>query len=75
VRGIKIKNWPFGNKPMRVDVGMTLVVMQLDVFEVAGFLDSWLLVEVFEIIPKIRIFVDVAEVALEVNVIDGVEAE
>jgi len=54
---------------------MTLVVMQLDVVKIAGFLDPWLLIQVFEIVPKIRVFVNVTQVALEVDVIDGVEAE
>ncbi len=60
---------------MWVYMGMTLLVMQLDVVKIAGFLDPWLLVQVFDIVPKIRVFVNVTLVALKVDVIDGVEAE
>jgi hypothetical protein len=49
--------------------------MQLDVFEIARFLHPWLLVQVFEIVPEIWVFVNVAQVALEVDVINGIEAE
>ncbi len=49
--------------------------MQFNVFKIAGVLYPWLLVEVFEIIPEIGVFIDVAQVALEVNIINCVEAE
>ena len=74
MRGVEIKDWPLGKNASQVHVGMTLVVMQLDVVKIAGFLDPWLLIQVFEIVPKIRVFVNVTQVALEVDVIDGVEA-
>ncbi len=54
---------------------MTLVVMQLDVFKIASSLYSWLLVQVFDIVPEIWILKNVAQVALEVDVINRIEAE
>ena len=75
VRGIEIKNWPFGHETMRVYIRMTFVIMQLDMIKITGLLHPWLLVEVFKIIPEIGIFVEVAQIAFEVNVINGVEAE
>jgi hypothetical protein len=75
VRSVKVEDWSFGNNASWVDVGMTLVVMHLDVFKVTRFLDSWLLVEVFEIVPEVGIFVNMAQVALEVDVIHRVKTE
>ncbi len=75
VRRIEIKNWSLGNDAIRVHVGMTLVVMQLDVFKIASFLHTGLLVQIFEIVPEIWILKNVAQVALEVDVINRVEAE
>jgi hypothetical protein len=46
VRGVEIKDWSLGNDARGVYVGMTLVVVQLDVLKIARLLDSWLLVEV-----------------------------
>ncbi len=60
VRGVEIKDWTLGNDAMRVHVGMALVVMQLDMFKIACFLYPWLLVQVFEIVPEIWVFVDMA---------------
>ncbi len=74
VRGVEIKDWSLGNKTSRVHIRMTLVVMQLDVVKIARFLNPWLLVKVFEIVPEIGVFINVTQVALEVDVIDGIEA-
>lgn len=60
VRGVEIKDGPLGNDAMRVHIGMALVVMQLDMFKIARFLYPWLLVQVFEIVPEIWVFVDMA---------------
>jgi hypothetical protein len=58
VGGVEIKDWFFGNNASRVQVGMTLVVMQLDVFKIARFLYAWLLVEIFKIVPEIWVFIN-----------------
>ncbi len=75
VRGIEIKDWSLGNDARWVYIGMALIVVQLNVFKIAGFLDPWLLVKLFEVIPQIWIFKNVTQVALEVDVINGVEAQ
>jgi len=75
VRSVKIKDWSLGDNTAWVNVGMTLVVMQLDVFKIASFLHTGLLVQIFEIVPEIWILKNVAQVALEVDVINRIEAE
>jgi len=60
VRGVEIKDWSLGDNTAGVHVGMTFVIMQLDVFKIARFLHPWLLVQVFKIVPEIWVFVDVA---------------
>jgi hypothetical protein len=52
VRSVEIKERSLGNDAMRVHIGMTFIVMQLDVFEIARFLHPWLLIQVFEIITR-----------------------
>ena len=57
-----------------IDVVVGDVVMPLDVVEVYGVGDAVGLIEVFEVAEEVRVVDDPPEVALEMAVIDGVEA-
>ena len=57
-----------------IDVVVGDVVMPLDVVEVDGVGDAVSLIEVFEVAEEVRVVDDAPEVALEMAVIDGVEA-
>ena len=57
-----------------IDVVVGDVVMPLDVVEVDGVGDTVGLIEVFEVAEEVRVVDDAPEVALEMAVIDGVEA-
>ena len=57
-----------------IDVVVGDVVMPLDVVEVDGVGDAVGLIEVFEVAEEVRVVDDAPEVALEMAVIDGVEA-
>ena len=57
-----------------IDVVVGDVVMPLDVVAVDGVGDAVGLLEVFEVAEEVRVVDDAPEVALEMAVIDGVEA-
>ena len=57
-----------------IDVVVGDVVMPLDVVEVYGVGDAVGLIEVFEVAEEVRVVDDPSEVALEMAVINGVEA-
>ena len=57
-----------------IDVVVGNVVMPFDVVEVYGFGNAVGLVEVFEEIKEVGVVDDPPEVALEMAVVDGVEA-
>src|SRR5690349_2893422 len=59
----------------RVDGTMAHVIMAFDVIEPHGPGDARKLIEIAREAPQVRVLVDVAQVALEVAVIDGVEAD
>ena len=63
-----------GDDTGRIDVVVGDVVMPLDVVEVDGVGDAVGLIEVFEVAEEVRVVDDAPEVALEMAVIDGVEA-
>src|SRR5215210_2519001 len=58
----------------RVDALVAPVVVLLDVVHVDRLCDAWSLVEVLQIAPQVRVVHDTPQIALEVAVIDGVEA-
>ena len=58
----------------RIDVVVGDIVMPLDVIEVHGVCNAVGLIKVFEVAEEIRVVDDPFEVALEMAVIDGVEA-
>ena len=58
----------------RIDVVVGDVVMPLDVVEVDGVGDAVGLIEVFEVAEEVRVVDDPPEVALEMAVVDSVEA-
>ena len=64
-----------GDDTGRIDVVVGDVVMPLDVVEVHGVGDAVGLVEVFEVSEEIRVIDDSPEIALEMAVVDGVEAD
>ena len=57
-----------------IDVVVRDVVMPLDVVEVDGVGDAVSLIKVFEVAEEVRVVDDPSEVALEMAMIDGVEA-
>ena len=63
-----------GDDAGRIDVVVGDVVMPLDMVEVHGVGDAVGLVEVFEVAEQVRVVDDPADVALEMAVVDGVEA-
>ena len=63
-----------GDDTGRIDVVVCDVVMPLDVVEVHGVGDAVGLIEVFEVAEEVRVVNDPPDVALEVAVVDGVEA-
>jgi hypothetical protein len=58
----------------RVDALVAAVVVLLDVLHIDCLRDAWSLVEVLQIAPQVRVVHDAPQVALEVAVVDGVEA-
>ena len=57
-----------------IDIVVGNIVMPFDVVEVHGVGDAVCLIEVFEIAEEVRVVDDPPEVALEMSVVDGVEA-
>ena len=66
--------WTKGDNSSWVDVVVGDVVMPLDVVEVHGVGDAVGLIEVFEVAEEVGVVDDPPEVALEMAVVDGVEA-
>ena len=58
----------------RIDVVVRHVIMPLDVVEVHGVGDAVGLIEVFEVAEEVRVVDDPPKVALEMTVVDSVEA-
>ncbi len=58
----------------RVDVAVAAVIVPLDVIETDGVGDARHLIKIAQIIPQIWIVDDAPQIAFEVAVIDGVEA-
>ena len=63
-----------GDDTGRIDVVVGDVVMPLDMVEVHGVGDAVGLIEVFEVAEEVGVVNDPPEVALEMAVVDGVEA-
>ena len=63
-----------GDDAVGVDMAVAGVVMALDVDEVDGFGDSGPLVQFAQPVGQVRIVLDPPQIAFEVPVIDGVEA-
>ena len=63
-----------GDDPGRIDVVMGDVVVPLDVVKVHGVGDAVGLIEVFEVAEEVRIVDDSPNVALEMTMVDVVEA-
>ena len=54
---------------------MRHVIVAFDVVEIHSVRDAIILVEIFEVTEQIGIIGDAADVAFEVSVVDGVEAD
>ena len=63
-----------GDDTGRIDVVVGDVVVPLDVAEVHGVGDAFGLIEVFQLVKEVRVVDDPPEVALEMAVVDDVEA-
>ena len=63
-----------GDDSSRIDVVVSDVVVPLDVVEVHGVGDAVGLIEVFQVAEEVWVIDDSPEVALEMAMIDGVEA-
>ena len=63
-----------GHNSSRVDVAVGDVVMPLDVVEVYGVGDAVGLIKVFEVTEEVGVVDDPPEIALEMAVVDGIEA-
>ena len=68
------RSGPFGTMPRRVDAGVHDVVVPLDLVEVDGVAEARRLEQVAGVGPQHRVLGELVPVALEVAVIDGVEA-
>lgn len=66
--------WAKGDDSSRVDVVVGDVVMPLDVVEVHGVGDAVGLIKVFEVAEEVGVVDDPPEIALEMAVVDGIEA-
>ena len=64
---------PFGHDPGRIDPLLRLVVVPLDLHEVGGVAEAGALVEIPRVAPQVRVVGQPVQVALEVQVVDGVE--
>src|SRR5690554_7400806 len=63
-----------GHDAGRVDPRMAVIVVLLDMVKVHRVGYSWLLVEIPQIAVEVVVVLDPAQVALEVPIIDGIEA-
>jgi hypothetical protein len=75
VRGAEVLQRAARDDPRRVDVRVAAVVVRLDLVELAQRRDAGELVEVAEVVREVRVVGDPPQVALEVAVVDGVEAD
>jgi hypothetical protein len=75
LRRVPVHDWPQWNETRWIDFVMRHVVMPLDVVEVDGIRHSRYLVDVAGVGPEVRVIYQTAQVALEMHVVDGIEAE
>ena len=71
------RSGPFeiGDDPPRIEPGVRHVVVALDLVDVDGLGDAGHLVELAREAEQVRVVGDQAQVALEVRVVDGIEAD
>ena len=74
MRFCEIEDRSFRHYAGRVDAIVAPVVVLFYVVHVDGLRDAWLLIEVLQVTPQVRVVHDAPQVALEVAVVDGVEA-
>jgi|TARA_R100000322_G_scaffold22153_3_gene14748 DNA-binding transcriptional regulator/RsmH inhibitor MraZ len=67
MRGIEVEDRPGGDNARRVDRLVAAVMVLLDVGEVHRLRDARHLIKLAQIVRKVRIVGDAAEVALEVD--------
>src|SRR4051794_19927974 len=71
----EVRVWCDGDDPARVDLRVRAVVVAPYLVEPHGAGDSWLLVEVAQVWPQMRIVDDPPQAALEVDRVYGVETD
>ena len=75
MRRLQIHLWSHRYQATGVYLGMALVVVALDVVEVAGGFDVRVLVKVTQIAPEIRVIHDSPHIAFEMDVIHWVKSQ
>src|SRR5215208_3404659 len=70
----KVEDRPLRHYASRVDALVAPVVVLLDVVHVDRLCNAWSLIKILQIAPQVRVVHDTLQVALEVAVVDGVEA-
>lgn len=74
MRFLQIKHRTEGNNAGRINLRVRHIIMTLDVIEIDGISDARLLIQIHQITLQIWIVDDTVQVALEMAVIHGVEA-
>src|SRR6266700_5582156 len=73
VRFEPVDERPLGHDPGRVDPVLRLVIVPLDLDEVRGVTESRMLEQVPRVTPEVAVVHQPVQIALEVDVVDGVE--
>lgn len=74
VRLGKINHWSDRDNACRINFGVRHVVMPLDVIEIHGVGNAWLLIQIHQIPLQVRVIDDAVQIALEMAMINDVES-
>ena len=74
VRGVEIEVGTDGNDPGGIDGSVAFVIVAFDMLEVGRFPHAGRLVKLARKAPEVRVVGDAPDIALEMPVIDGIEA-
>ena len=75
MRRVEIQVGANGNNPGWIDGLMAFVIVVLDMLEVCRLPHAWPLIKLTREAPQIRVVGDAPDIALEVPMIDGIEAD
>src|SRR5690606_27474445 len=75
MRALQVQHRPQRHNAVGVDGGMTAVVMLLDVVEIHHVSNTLPLVQLAGVGPEVNVVRQPLQVALEVAVVDGIEAD